>query len=137
LTDQIITYDSVIACTNPAQLKYGLSLMSYESWMTDVFSFNISLVDLTNSSITVRFLVLGNTFFTKAKTHYLVVWRPGGFPNNALPGSPPINASIAAYNNIDVVFGCYLTANLLSGSGTRLQTIGGNFSSPVYSSNMS
>lgn len=28
-TDQTITYDTAIACTNFAQLKYGLSLMSY------------------------------------------------------------------------------------------------------------
>lgn len=105
--------------------------------MTDTFAFNISLVDLSNSSITVRFQVLTNTFFSKAKTHYLVVWRPGGFPNSALPASPPVNASTGAYNNVDVAFGCYLTASLLSGTGTRTQTVGGNFSSAVYASNNS
>lgn len=111
--------------------------MSYESWMTDTFSFNISMVALSNTSITVRFLVLDNTFFSKAKSHYLVVWRPGGFPNSAIPSSPPIDPSTAAYNDVDVVFGCYLTANLLVGSGTRTQTVGGNFSSTIYSSNQS
>lgn len=76
--------------------------------MTDTFSFNISLIDVTNSSISVRFVVLDNTFFTKAKVHYIVVWRPNAFPNNALAVSPPVDPSSAggAYNNFDVGFGC-------------------------------
>lgn len=43
--------------------------------MTDTFSFNITMVSLTISNITVRFLVLDNTFFTRAKVQYIVVWR--------------------------------------------------------------
>ena len=79
--------------------------MSYESWMTDTFSFNISMVSLSNTSITIRFLVLQNTFFTRAKVHYIVVWRAGTFPNDFLtqPNPPTIPNT---YNDIDVVFGC-------------------------------
>jgi hypothetical protein len=43
--------------------------------MTDTFSFNISLINVLRSSATLKFLVLDNTFFTKAKVHYIVIWR--------------------------------------------------------------
>ena len=68
--------------------------------MTDTFSFNISLISVSNTSISIRFLVLDNTFFTRAKVHYLVVWRPGTFPNDFLPNSPNVNPD--TYNWIDV-----------------------------------
>jgi hypothetical protein len=106
ITDKTITFATPIATTNMATLKYGLSLMSYESWMTDTFSFNLSMVSYSNSSVTVRFTVLDNTFFTKAKVHYLVVWRPGTFPNTQRTNPVPPSTAPTTYNNIDVRFGC-------------------------------
>ena len=68
--------------------------------MTDTFSFNVSLVTVSDTAITVKFEVLDNTFFTKAKVHYMVVWRPGTFPNANVPGSLTVSPSGSAYNNI-------------------------------------
>jgi hypothetical protein len=101
-TDHTSTFDTPL--TANANLKYGLSLMSYESWMTDTFSFNISMVDYSNTSVTVRFLVLDNTFFTRAKVHYIIVWWPGTYPNDYLSSPPVLPPN--TYNCIDVLFGC-------------------------------
>ena len=78
--------------------------------MTDTFSFNITLVAVSNTDITVRFLVLENTFFTRAKVHYLVVWNntaigKNGFFSPYPPPSPP-TSSPQAYNYIEVLYGC-------------------------------
>ena len=60
--------------------------------MTDTFSFNITLVAVSNTDITVRFLVLENTFFTRAKVHYLVVWNNKAIGKNGyFSGTPPIS----------------------------------------------
>lgn len=104
-TDHTSTFDSPLPVAS--NLKYGLSLMSYESWMTDTFSFNISMVSYSNISVTVRFVVLDNTFFTRAKVHYIIVWFPSAFPNNNLPLAPPVSPN--TYNYIDVLFGCTYT----------------------------
>ena len=100
-TDHTTTFSTALAGTD-AEMKYGRSLMSYESWMTDAFSFNISMVSLTTTGITVRFLLLDNTFFTRAKVHYLVVWRSGTYPNQFLGGSPAVDPSTSTYNWVDV-----------------------------------
>lgn len=74
-TQHTFVYDSLISTgTNVSQLQYGLSLISYESWMTDTFSFNATMVALSYSGATVSFVVLDNTFFSKAKLHYIVIW---------------------------------------------------------------
>ena len=72
--------------------------MSYESWMTDTFSFNITLVSVSTTNVTVRFVVLDNTFFTKAKVHYMVVWRNVTTTNQPLGLTPPVTPVV--YNNI-------------------------------------
>lgn len=43
--------------------------------MTDTFSFNVTMVTYSYTGAVVRFTVLDNTFFTKAKIHYMVIWR--------------------------------------------------------------
>ncbi len=63
--------------SNTTDLQHGISLISYESWMTDTFSFNITLENITFSGADVRFQVLDNTFMTKAKIHYIVIWSKG------------------------------------------------------------
>jgi hypothetical protein len=103
-TDQTYEYLSDIADSNGNNLKPGVSLMSYQSWMTNTFSFNITVVNVTISNITVRFLVLDNTFFTKAKAHFIVIWREGNSSNEKFTGAPPTVP--VTYNNIDVAYGC-------------------------------
>lgn len=62
--------------------------------MTDTFSFNISMLNLTFNGAIIRFLVLDNTFFTKAKVHYLVIWRSSA------------DIGPAANYNMEVIYGC-------------------------------
>jgi len=82
-----------------SDLRYGLSLMSYESWMTDTFSFNISMLSYNYQRVKVRFQVIDNTFFSKAKIHFIIVWRANSFDNN------PLSPSTQLYN-MDVLHGC-------------------------------
>lgn len=100
ITDQTAVFYNSITGAAETDLQYGLSLSSYESWMTDTFSFNITLVSLSITNITVRFEVLNNTFFTKAKSQYIVVWRNDTASKNlafstSTPSLPP-----TIYNNI-------------------------------------
>lgn len=112
ITDQTGYFFNNITNATVSDLQYGLSLSSYESWMTDTFSFNITLVELTTYNITVRFLVLDNTYFTKAKVHYIVIWRNStfsyNFPFSPLPGVSPTTPipSTSNYVNIEVLYGC-------------------------------
>jgi hypothetical protein len=99
ITDTTFTYSNPInfglATTD---LKYGLSLISYESWMTDTFSFNITMLPtISSTGATIRFTVLDNTFFTMAKVHYLVIWRSSGDVG-------PTGASVRY--NMEVIYGC-------------------------------
>jgi hypothetical protein len=86
--------------------------------MTDTFSFNITLVAVTNTNITIRFLVLDNTFFTRAKVHYLVLWNDrtdgmnGEFSVRPPPDVPDPSTTfypyLQTYHNIEVLYGCTL-----------------------------
>jgi hypothetical protein len=89
-------YQSITGSTDVTQLRYGISLISYESWMTDTFSFNISMVNCTYTGAKIRFQVLDNTFFTKVKVHYIVIW--------AL--SPNIGTGASALYNMEIIYGC-------------------------------
>ena len=75
LTDSTDTFAQIPSLNDSTLMEYGLSLISYQSWITNTFSFNITLVDIQLTYITVRFTVLDNTFFTQAKVHYLLIWR--------------------------------------------------------------
>jgi hypothetical protein len=95
ITDTAFSYFTPITGgTNISQLQYGLSLISYESWMTDTFSINITMVTCTFTGATVRFTVLDNTFFTSAKVHYLVIWTAATDNSNS------------GYYNMEVIYGC-------------------------------
>jgi hypothetical protein len=86
ITDQTISFINPISSTAAGNLKAGVSLMSYESWMTDTFSYNITFTSFDYTGITVRFQVLGNTFFSSAKVHYIVLWRTSS-PDNGPSGT--------------------------------------------------
>lgn len=99
ITDIAFTYYSSFPATaNQNDLQYGLSLISFESWMTDTFSFNITMVSMTTTGATVRYNVLDNTFFTMAKVHYLVIWRNANDIVRAGATGPRYN--------MEVVYGC-------------------------------
>lgn len=95
MTDITFPYfTQILGGTNLSQLQYGLSLISYESWMTDTFSFNVTMVSCNYTAATIRFNVLENTFFTQAKVHYMVLWLAS--TDNANNG----------YYNMEVIYGC-------------------------------
>lgn len=70
------TFNNAITLNGGDTIRYGLSLISYESWMTDEFSFNISMVTFSSALVSVNFEVIGNTFFSKARAHYIINRRP-------------------------------------------------------------
>jgi hypothetical protein len=83
ITDQPVTFLNPMTGAATSDLKAGVSLMSYESWMTDTFSYNITVTNYDLTGLNIRFRVLGNTFFSSAKVHYIVLWRTNS-PDNGL-----------------------------------------------------
>ena len=61
--------------------------------MTDTFSFNVTMVTYSYTGAVVRFTVLDNTFFTKAKIHYMMIWRGG-------PVGSTWNGAVGGYYNM-------------------------------------
>lgn len=98
ITDISVVFINAITGAATADLKTGISLISYESWMTDTFSYNVSVVTHSNTGITVRFNVLDNTFFSKAKAHYIVVWRANSNDNHV--------GATNHTHDLDVLYGC-------------------------------
>ena len=92
-TDHSFTYLTALD-PNATALQCGTTLMSYESWMTKDFAFNISVQSCSDTNTTIRFLLYQETYFAKAKVHFIVIWQDG--VNNAANG----------YYHMECIYGC-------------------------------
>jgi len=63
--------------------------------MTDVYSFNISMIRYDAFGGTLKFDVRDTTFFVRAKVHYIIIHRPqGSSPPNGNCAGPNCNLNI-------------------------------------------
>lgn len=94
-TDHAFTYFTAMdGNASSATLQCGATLMSYESWMTKDFAFNISVQSCSSTATNIRFLLYEETYFAKAKVHFIVIWRDTN--NNAVSG----------FYNMECIYGC-------------------------------
>lgn len=94
-TDHTFTYfTSLDGNATTSHLQCGTSLMSYESWMTKDWAFNISVLSCSSTTINIRFLINLETYFAKAKVHFIVIWRDGADNSNS------------GYYNMECIYGC-------------------------------